>query len=229
MIALLLLPVCYGVFRTLWHLLPVFRQVPEGSFYFFAGMLGYFLLEWAFFRPIRTYVFGHELTHALAAIMSGGEVKNFHVSKDGGSVSVTKSNLFVALAPYMVPLYALILLGTFCAGNCFYDWHRYRNVFLAALGISIGFHIGLTVFALRQSQPDLKVAGWFLSSVLIFLGNSVCLVLLLGVLFPRTISWMALVRQSAHETWHAYRAAGHGGQRVWTYSLEHVHGLENRN
>ncbi len=229
MIALLLLPVCYGVLRALWQLLPAFRGVPEGSFYFFMGFLGYFVLEWAFFRPIRTYVFGHELTHALAALMSGGEVKKFHVSKEGGSVHVTKSNMFVALAPYMVPLYALILLGAFFTGHYFYDWHRYWNLFLTALGVSIGFHIGLTVYALKQSQPDLKVAGWFLSAVVIFLGNSLSLVLLLGILFPHTVSWRTLLRSSAQETWQAYRDVGERGQQVWRLSQENFHEYKNRN
>ncbi len=193
------------------------------------GFLGYFLFEWAFFRPIRTYVFGHELTHALAAWMSGGEVKKFHVSKEGGSVSVTKSNIFVALAPYMVPLYALILLAGFFSTNYFYDLHRYWNVFLAVLGVSVGFHVGLTVFALQQNQPDLKVAGWFLSSVVILLGNALSVVLLLGLAFPRTVSWTTLLRMSAKETWQAYQEVGRGGQQVWHFSRENMNGFTHRN
>src|ERR1700681_420898 len=106
-VALLLLPACYGVSQALWVVLHKFKNVPEGSFYFFAGVGTYFAFQWAFFRPIRTYVFGHELTHALAAWMTGGKVKHFHVSKKGGSVTVTKTNFFVALAPYIIPLYAL--------------------------------------------------------------------------------------------------------------------------
>ncbi len=118
---LVLLPACYGVTVALWTLMSQFKDVPEGSFYFFAGVGTYFAFQWAFFRPIRTYVFGHELTHALAAWMTGGEVKHFHVSKKGGSVTVSKTNFFVALARYMVPaLYSLILAGMFFAVNYFY-------------------------------------------------------------------------------------------------------------
>src|SRR6266436_991114 len=95
LIAILLLPVCYGVTRGLWFALGRFKDVPEGSFYFFAGVASYFAFQWVFFRPIRTYVFGHELSHAVAAWMSGADVKRFHVSKKGGSVSVSKSNVFI--------------------------------------------------------------------------------------------------------------------------------------
>ena len=70
-VGLLLLPVCYGVGRALVVILISFREAPEGSFYFLAGAGGYFALQWIFFRPIRTYVFGHELSHALAAWLSG--------------------------------------------------------------------------------------------------------------------------------------------------------------
>ena len=109
-IALFLFPVCLAIVETLAMVARDFRQVPEGSFYFFLGFFGYFGFQWAFFKPMRTYVFGHELTHAFAAWMSGAEVISFHVSKKGGAVTLTKTNLFVALAPYMFPLYALILL-----------------------------------------------------------------------------------------------------------------------
>jgi hypothetical protein len=207
--ALLLLPVCYGVFQGLWILAPQFKNVPEGSFYFFCGFLGYFAFQWAFFRPIRTYVFGHELTHALAAWMSGGEVKNFHIGRKGGAVTVTKSNLFVALAPYMVPLYALLFLTLFLSVDFFHPLGKYWKIALGMLGGTMGFHAALTVYALKQDQPDLKAAGVLLSGVLIFLGNALCAVLLLGILFPRTVSYKRFFRVSSQETITAFERIGH--------------------
>src|ERR1017187_796155 len=119
-LAVLLLPLCYGMAVALWEILRTFKDVPEGSFYFVAGIGSYLAFQWAFFRPIRTYVFGHELSHALAAWMSGAKVKHFHVSKKGGSVTVSRSNVFVALAPYILPLYALLLLAAYFAVSYFY-------------------------------------------------------------------------------------------------------------
>ena len=57
--------------------------------------------------------------------MSGGKVKSFHVSKKGGAVTVTKTNVFVALAPYMIPLYSLLFLSLFFAIDYFYPLMRY--------------------------------------------------------------------------------------------------------
>ena len=73
---------------------------------------------------MRTYVFGHELTHALASLAMGGDVLSFKVSKRGGSVSMTKTNFFVALAPYCIPIYTLFifLLRFLCQWNSSRVW-----------------------------------------------------------------------------------------------------------
>jgi hypothetical protein len=215
-LAVMLLPACYGVSSALWNLIKPFKDVPEGSFYFFCGVASYFAFQWVFFAPMRTYVFGHELTHALAAWTTGGKVRHFHVSKKGGSVTVTKSNFFVALAPYMVPLYALLILGVFFVASLFYSVRPYWNWFLWLLGVSFGFHAALTAFALQQDQPDLKASGKFLSGVIIFLGNTLSLVFLLGAMFPRTVSWERFVRQSGQETVYAVRQVSLGGQYLWS-------------
>src|SRR5262249_27228496 len=144
--------------------------------------ISYFAFQWIFFRPIRTYVFGHELTHAIATWVSGGKVKHFHVSKKGGHVKVSKSNVFIALAPYIVPLYALIALITVYSIDHFYPLRAYWPTVLWLLGATLGFHMALTAFALKMDQPDLKASGKFLSAVIIYLGNTLTIVFLLGVL-----------------------------------------------
>ncbi len=216
LIAVLLLPACYGVTLGVWSLLAPFKDVPEGSFYFFAGVLSYLAFQWVFFLPIRTYVFGHELSHAIAAWMSGAKVKRFHVSKKGGSVTVSKSNFFIALAPYVLPLYALMIMTAYYAACYFYpplrsDW----RAFLWLLGGTVGFHMALTAYALKMDQPDLKAAGKFLSTVIIYLGNALSIVLLLGVLFPRTVSWGRFVRVSGEQTLVAVKEVTTGTELVW--------------
>ena len=214
--ALLLLPVCYGVTLGLCEIFGHFKDVPEGSFYFIAGIFSYFAFQWVFFRPIRTYVFGHELSHAIAAWMSGARIKHFHVSKKGGAVSVSKSNVFVALAPYILPLYALIVMAVYFTVSCFYPVLRsYWRVFLWFLGGTLGFHMALTAYALKMDQPDLKASGKFLSAVLIYLGNTVSVVFLLGILFPRTVSWKRFVRVSGEEALTAVKQVSRGTQVVW--------------
>ena len=224
-LAVLLLPVCYGMTVALWEVLRHFKDVPEGSFYFVAGIGSYLAFQWVFFRPIRTYVFGHELSHALAAWMSGAEVKRFHVSKKGGSVTVSKSNVFVALAPYILPLYALILMAVYFAASYFYPVLRsYGRIFLWLLGGTLGFHMALTAYALKMDQPDLKATGKFLSAVIIYLGNTVAIVFLLGILFPRTVSWSRFARITGREAVAAVKEVGKGSQVVWS---EAVHAAQH--
>lgn len=226
-IALFLLPACFGVLQALAGTARNFEHVPEESFYFFLGVFGYLAFQWAFFKPMRTYVFGHELTHAMAAWVTGGEVKSFHVSKKGGAVTLTKTNLFVALAPYIIPVYAVFLLILFYGAKHLYDFSPYWHLWLAAFGAAMGFHAALTFYALKQNQPDLKMGGTLLSGVLIFLGNAVCLVLFLGVLFPRTVSWSHICRQTGAQTLHIYRQIGQTGIALcsrgqgWLYGHRH--------
>lgn len=214
-IALLLLPACYGVTKALWSMLQPFRHVPEGSFYFFIGMASYVAFQWVFFRPIRTYVFGHELSHALAAWASGAKVRHFRVSKKGGSVSVNRSNVFIALAPYVLPLYSIAVMLAYFIGCALYaPLKGYWHVFLWILGASFAFHMALTAYALQMDQPDLRLAGKFLSGVVIYLGNVVSVVMLLGVLFPKTVSWTRFAHESRAGTWDAVKNVGKGTQVV---------------
>jgi hypothetical protein len=149
---------------------------------------------------MRTYVFGHELTHALAAWMSGAKVKKFKVSKSGGSVSVSKTNLFVALAPYVVPLYAMLLFLLYAIVGKFYPVQNYWRWMLCLIGAAFGFHMGLTVYALRQKQPDLKQGGIFLSGVVIYLGNMILMSVFLALLFPKTIAWRHFIYRAGQDT-----------------------------
>jgi hypothetical protein len=217
-IALVLLPVCYGMTRGLLWVLTAFKDVPENSFYFFMGVGSYFAFQWVFFRPMRTYVFGHELTHAIAAWMSGGKVKNFKVGKSGGSVSVSKTNLFVALAPYFVPLYAVLVFVIYAGVNHFYPLELYWRWTLWLIGVAVGFHAALTVYALMQNQPDLKMGGIFLSGVLIYLGNMILMSFFLSVLFPKTASWTRLLHIAGHETWWVMKKTGEGSLLAWHHA-----------
>lgn len=69
-------------------------------------------------KPIMTYVFAHEFTHALWALPFGGRLKDFRAGESGGHAVVTRSNVLVALASYFFPIYAylvLVLFGIFIA------------------------------------------------------------------------------------------------------------------
>ncbi|MBI4424688.1 MAG: M50 family metallopeptidase [Elusimicrobia bacterium] len=151
------------------------------------------------------YVLGHELTHAIAAWMSGYKVHRLSVRPDGGHVDVSRSNAFVALAPYVFPLYAL---GVVLAYRLWL-WNggprpggAAHEVFLLALGAALSFHWVFTATALwTVRQPDLAAAGGAVFSlVLIALGNGLIVLGALKCLFPKLVSLEAAAALAARFT-----------------------------
>jgi hypothetical protein len=184
-----------------------------------AGAAAYGLFQLAFDRPMRAYVFGHELTHAAAAWLHGFRVKSMSVSARGGEVVLTDSSTAVALAPYCVPLYTLLAVALFEALRRFTDLPLSGTWLAFAVGFTYAFHAALTAYALMQNQPDLKHAGVALSLTLILLVNAAVLVLLLNLLFPAAVSLKAFGARWAAGTlviWDAALAVSGGAvRRSW--------------
>ena len=69
---------------------------PEIVFFFtgFGLWSTYFLV---FKQPTRLYVFGHELTHAIFVILSGGKVGGFKVEEESGYILSNKTNVLISL------------------------------------------------------------------------------------------------------------------------------------
>jgi hypothetical protein len=185
---LLLLPLTLAaVYRTPSALLSLQNEA-ESLALLFAGAVLYILIEALFERPMRTYVFGHELSHALASIAMGGQVKSFKVSKSGGSVRLTKSNFLVALAPYCLPIYTVFLLLCYAPARKFYPSEALDMALLVGVGATLTFHGSLTLYAIRQDQPDLKQTGTFFSLVFIVFMNCLILAGLSKILFWKSFA-----------------------------------------
>ncbi|MBN1822922.1 MAG: hypothetical protein JW803_01235 [Endomicrobiales bacterium] len=163
------------------------KSASDVSIPFWLGLGSYFVFQAVFFKPVRTYVFGHELTHAIAGLLSGARVKSFKVSSSGGSVVLSRTGVFIALSPYFVPIYTVILILVYKIYGAFGSAERLYPYFLFLCGFSISFHFGLTYYALSQGQSDLKVFGVFFSSVLILLVNCIVIMLFMKLLFPSLI------------------------------------------
>lgn len=146
---------------------------------FLCGFAAYIPIHVAFRRLILIHVFGHELTHAVMAILSGGKVREIYVSgRKGGFTTFTKGNALVYLAPYFLPLYAILLTVLLKLSKS-----EYRKIFLVLIGFSISFHILMTIYSIKQGQSDLKEQGVIYSLGLILMMNSMILGALLGLLF----------------------------------------------
>src|SRR5437667_822881 len=109
-LALLLLPVCIGAVRALGRVLAQTGQADTIWVALGGGAACWLVIFFLLPKPIRLYVFGHELTHALSTWAFGGRVKKFKATPNGGHVVVTKVNFVIALAPYFFPLYVVLIV-----------------------------------------------------------------------------------------------------------------------
>ncbi|MDR0486015.1 MAG: hypothetical protein LBH29_04740 [Elusimicrobiota bacterium] len=155
---------------------------------FWAGILCYGVFQVLFYKPFRLYIFGHELTHAIAGILSGASIKNFRVGKRSGSVVLDKDNIWITLSPYFIPLYSFAVLCLYFAAGYFLDISLIYSYFLFFLGFTVAFHFALTVFVIKIGQPDLKVYGLFFSLIIILAVNAAVFSILLVLAFPREIN-----------------------------------------
>ena len=176
-LGILLLPVCFGAGSALWLVLRASGKADTIWVALLSGAACWVVIYLLLPKPMWVYVFGHELTHALWTWLLGGRVKKFKASASGGHVIVTKNNFLIALAPYFFPLYSLLVVALFFAGDLVWNWKPYAVWFHLLLGASYGFHVTLTWHILKSSQTDITEQGYIFSGVVIFLGN-VCVLLL---------------------------------------------------
>jgi hypothetical protein len=170
-IGLLLLPACVGGLKALFRVL---AQTGDAQTFWVAAAGGA-ACWWVIFlllpKPMRVYVFGHELTHALWTWLFLGRVKKFKTGAKGGHVVITKSNFLIALAPYFFPLYVALVILVFLGGDLIWNWTPYRVWFHFFIGAAYAFHLTLTWHILQAQQSDITGQGYLFSAVIIFLGN----------------------------------------------------------
>ncbi|MEI7730545.1 MAG: M50 family metallopeptidase [Verrucomicrobiota bacterium] len=181
-IGLLLLPVCYGAGKTLWLTLKASGSADTTWIPMLAGAACWLVVFILLPAPMYIYVFGHELTHAVWAMLFGGRVKKFKVSSNGGHVVVTKDNFIITLAPYFFPIYAALVILLFGVGHLVWNLQPYQVWFHLLLGIAYSFHVTLTWHILKTRQSDITSQGYIFSAVIIFLGNALVLLIALPLL-----------------------------------------------
>jgi len=197
-VGLFLLPVCYVLTAAFFSALidaftsqvgnrPHFWMTPQFVFFGFGVLcwLGvYFLMP----KWLTIYVFGHELTHAIAVKLMGGRVSEFRVGPDGGHVVSSKINTWIALAPYFVPIYSVFAITIYGLVSVFVDLAPHRDLASGLLYFSLGltwcFHACFTLAMIPKGQSDLHYGGTFFSLTVIYLMNLLVLSLLLILATP---------------------------------------------
>jgi len=181
-LAIALIPICVGISWAVGDLLYRIGRLSQFWIPTVAGAGVWMVVFFGLPKPLWLYVVGHELTHALWAVVCGGKVTRFKASSKGGHVIVTKSNFLIVLSPYFFPLYAVLWVLFFGLGDRLFDWRAWLPWFHFGLGIAYAFHLTLTSYILRLRQPDLDSEGWFLSTMIIWLGNALTLLIALPLL-----------------------------------------------
>lgn len=142
-----------------------FWMTPEFAFYSLGGFIWlavFFNVRLRLFTYL--YVLGHEYTHALAAMICRGRVAEVHVSADGGYILTNRSNFFIALSPYIVPFYSVLLLVGWVLVGKKWPLETYEHLLYTLVGLTHTFHLSYTVWMIaRPEQPDLDHSGRFFS------------------------------------------------------------------
>jgi len=180
---LLLLPPCVIITRTLLWLVkgaqPSAAQaaVPPAAWALAGGIAAWLAVYYTLPRPVRAYILAHELTHALWGSAMGARILSLKVSAQKGSVTLSKSNFLVTLAPYFFPLYTVLVIMLYCILSLFFKVENYYLLWLALVGFTWGFHLTFTLSTLMQRQTDIEHNGRLLSYSLIYLMNvlGICL------------------------------------------------------
>lgn len=192
--ALALVPWLVGVTRAAWVALGAGGAI-EFRLAAVCGAASWLLYQAFGPKPWWFYVAGHELTHALWARLCGARVSGLRISAAGGRVTVSKSNAWIVLSPYIFPFYTALWVGMGALTQLFVNFDlSLRAVFLFGVGLSYAFHVTFTLAALRRNQPDIAESGRLFSFVFLYLGNGVVLIALLAVIDshwvkPRDIAW----------------------------------------
>lgn len=147
----------------LWHFIVTQQYTFQNFPPIIIGLVGYMILWYLIFRrqAVGSYLstLEHECTHALFAVMTGHSVKGIQVTAfNGGQVAYKggEGNWLIVIAPYFFPTVTFILLTIrlFIEQNYWFEM---------GVGVSIGFHIGSSLYETHGGQTDLQKVGKFFS------------------------------------------------------------------
>ena len=188
------LPTCWGVARASVDALTVATGgggISVEALSLLGGIMAFAFCWMALSHPVKTYVLGHELTHALWGLFFGARPSNVRVGASGGSVRLTKSNFIITLAPYFFPFYTFVVAVIALAVYAFVRPLPFLPLWLFLIGFTWSFHLLFTLETLTQRQPDVKLYGRVFSWTFIFLVNVAIVLVWLAAATPLTFEQLS--------------------------------------
>ena len=222
LVGLALLPACWAFARSLVHGV----MVAAGGAAFsveaislLAGMAAFALCWATISHPVRMYVLGHELMHALWGLLFGARPSDVRVSESGGSVKLTKSNMLITLAPYFFPFYTFVVIIAALVTFAFLRPLPFLPLWMFLIGFTWAFHLLFTLETLTQRQPDVKLYGRIFSWAFIFLVNVALVLIWLAATTPLTFAQLGGIL--VERVFSAYIAVGLFAWRgcLWLWKL----------
>ena len=203
------------VFVDAFRLMPMSGDAlfPPGALAMAAGFLLYFVL-WIFrIAPMRLYVLGHELAHALFGLCFGAVPKNLKVGLKGGSVELTKTNVLITLSPYFFPFWTAVVGLVALIVRAFVTPFPLPAAWLFVVGFTLTLHVCFTLRAILQEQPDLQEYGYVFSYVFIWIFNVAGVIA--WIVCTSEVTWAAVWKRMLIRSANAYQTVAHWG--VWIY------------
>ena len=194
----------------------------------FAGMFAFILVWIAMPNPVRLYVLGHELTHAVWGLAFGARVSNLKVGTRGGSVQLTKSNVWITLTPYFFPFWTMVVVGIAILMRAVMHFTHSGVplpvpwLWLFAVGFTWCFHACFTIRSLMQTQPDVQEYGRVFSWTLILICN--ILGVLAWIVCTTDVSALALLERLWDHTQASYAVVVKFCVAVYDIIREHGRG-----
>ena len=167
------------------------------------GFVLFLILFTVFGAPVKSYILEHELSHMIFALLSGVRISSVSFKRSNAYVKTDRINIFIALAPYSLPLYTVMLVILYrlirhIAMSPFAD-----SVFCFLFGVTLSFHFIATIHYIQLDQPDMKRYGYFSSVVFITTWSIVIISIMLAFMFS-DIQFILYFRSSLRETIQIY-------------------------
>ncbi|MBU1083740.1 MAG: hypothetical protein KKG84_01475 [Candidatus Omnitrophica bacterium] len=206
LIGLLILPVAIGTAKAFGSAISDISFLNGVLHLLERGVLIYVLFHVLVLRPVYIYVLAHEFVHVIATWICGGKIVSFNVRPSGGNVVTSKTNLFIELSPYFVPLYTIIVGMIFAVIRATGKGPVFMSeILLFLIGITLALHLVMTAEALRVQQPDIMKSGIIFSYALIFIGNLVVVIGVFSIIFA-DVNFMDFIRNAYSSSMEIYRA-----------------------
>lgn len=219
LLGLALLPACWGVARCLFDAVVASAGASAGLTAEAVALIGgiaAFALAWmALSHPVRAYVLGHELTHALWGLAFGSRPSDLRVKASGGSVRLTKTNMLITLAPYFFPFYTFVVIVCALVTYAFLRPLPFLPFWMFLIGFTWAFHLLFTIETLTQRQPDISLYGRVFSWVFIYLVNVGIVLAWLATATPLTFADLGVMLWGRVSSAYIAFAAGVWGIAKW--------------